>query len=100
MKKFGPYKIGDTIPDDAPVGVSIGLDWFPNHLYVAVGEFEENITSVPSGTPRQYIDYKGKVVSNVSSGPATKAKVKMWCMIDEYVFCSYLLRWLQFIYIR
>ncbi|MES2749441.1 MAG: hypothetical protein V4606_03540 [Patescibacteria group bacterium] len=83
MKQFGPYEIGETIHEDAPVGVIIGINWEPNRLYTVIGEFEENVTSVPAGTNWQYIDSTGKVLSGVKSGSSNEARVKMWCMIDE-----------------
>lgn len=78
MKQFGPYTVGDNIPEDALVGVN----HLTHQLYTVVGEFFESATSVPGETERQDIDGFGVVLSEVYSGSPIEASVKIWSMFD------------------
>ena len=79
MKQFDPYVVGSTIPEDALVGVNTPL----GQLYVVVGEFMENCSTVPAETDRQDIDATGKVLTEVYKGPPTSSRVMVWRMIHD-----------------
>jgi hypothetical protein len=79
IKQFGPYTVGDTIPEDALVGVNILV----NQLYVVVGEFMENCSTVAGDTDRQDIDATGKVLTEVYEGPPIRSSVMIWSMIHD-----------------
>lgn len=79
MKQFGPYTVGDTLPEDALVGVNMLV----SQLYAVVGEFMENSSTVPGDTDRQDIDATGKVLTEVYGGPPIKSGVMIWSMIHD-----------------
>ena len=77
--KYGPYPVRSTIPEDAMVGVNTLL----GQLYVVVGEFAADTTSVPGHINRQDIDATGKVLTEVYGGPPISARVMNWSKIHD-----------------
>lgn len=77
--KYGPFKVGSTIPKDSLVGVHVLL----GQLYVVVGEFEVGTSKVPADTDRQDIDATGQVTSSVYSGPPISSNVMVWSKIPD-----------------
>ena len=86
MPIFGPYAIGEKIPDTA----LIGTDMSRSQLYAVVGQFADNISVIPPLTDRQDIDALGVVLDHQYCGPAAPARVITWGMIpkDWFLFCS------------
>jgi hypothetical protein len=79
MAKFGPYEIGETIPDTALIGTDLGK----NMLYAVVGEFGENVSIIPPFTDRQQINAYGVIVDYQFVGPETPSRVTTWGMIPK-----------------
>jgi hypothetical protein len=79
MAKFGPYDIGETIPDSA----LIGTDLKRNMLYAVVGEFPANVSVIPAFTDRQQINAFGVVQDYQFVGPETPSRVTTWGMIPK-----------------
>jgi hypothetical protein len=79
MKLFGPYDLGQTIPDNALVG----FDQIRLELYAVVGEFDENISVVPAFTDRQQINGFGVIQDDVYVGPDTPSRVTNWGMVPK-----------------
>jgi hypothetical protein len=79
MAKFGPYNIGDTIPDTA----LIGTDLKKSMLYAVVGEFPGNVSIIPPFTDRQEINGFGVVQDYQFVGPDEPSRVTTWGMIPK-----------------
>lgn len=79
MVQFGPYKIGETIPDTA----LIGTDLAKSMLFAVVGEFTANASVIPAFTDRQEINAFGVVQDYQFVGPDKPSRVTTWGMIPK-----------------